>query len=416
MRCFLRRVKSKNGDWWHVAFDYGRKSYTHTLRTQDEKEAEIRIGPIKETLYRLERGTLQMPAGADPKTFITSSGNHTRKQEPETQLTVNEMSDRFIEWAASYYLKDGKPTSQVIMIRLSLDVLRGLYGREPASTFGPLVLKECREHFIKSGFVRTECNRRTRIIVQAFRWAVENELIPAVNLDALKAVKGLPKGRSAAKESDPVGPVPDGHVDKTLPRLSGQVRAMIEMQRLTGMRPNEVVQMTTGDLNTTDPVWEYAPPHHKTEHHEKARLIMIGPRAQEILKPWLRPALNEPLFQPREAESQRHAEQRANRATKLWPSHVKHQDSKRKLDSERVPGDRYSVNAYRRAIHRACDKAGVPRWSPNQLRHLASTKLRRQTGDLDAVRCVLGHSDADTSAIYAEKDLQAARAVMLKSG
>jgi hypothetical protein len=35
---------------------------------------------------------------------------------------------------------------------------------------------------------------------------------------------------------------------------------------------------------------------------------------------------------------------------------------------------------------------------------------------LDAVRGVLGHSDADTSAIYAEKDLQAARAVMLKFG
>src|SRR5271157_5893726 len=217
-------------------------------------------------------------------TSPSMSGNHTRKQEPETQLTVNEMSDRFIEWAASYYLKDGKPTSQVIMIRLSLDVLRGLYGREPASTFGPLVLKECREHFIKSGFVRTECNRRTRIIRQAFRWAVENELIPAVNLEALKAVKGSPKGRSAAHESDPVRPVPDAHVDAILPHVSGQVRAMVEMERLTGMRPNEVVQMTTGCLSMAGPCWEYTPPHHKTEHFEKGRMIMIGPKAQEVLK------------------------------------------------------------------------------------------------------------------------------------
>jgi integrase len=314
------------------------------------------------------------------------------------------------------YVKDSKPTNQILLIRLAIKILRELYGREPASTFGPLALKACRDQFIKQGLARTECNRRTRLIVQAFRWAVENELIPAVNLEALKAVKGLPKGRSAAHESEPVRPVPDAHVDAILAHLSGQVRAMVELERLTGMRPNEVVQMTAGHLNMSGPCWEYTPPHHKAEHFEKGRVIMIGPKAQGVLKPWLRSALNEPLFQPQEAESQRHAEQRANRATKLWPSHVKHQDSKRKLVPERVPGDRYSVNAYRRAIHRACDKAGVPRWSPNQLRHLASTKLRRQTGDLDAVRCVLGHSDADTSAIYAEKDLQAARAVMLKFG
>ncbi len=179
---------------------------------------------------------------------------------------------------------------------------------------------------------------------------------------------------------------------------------------------NEAIQITTGFLNMSGAVWEYLPPHHKTEHHQKSRVVMIGPRAQEILKPWLRPALSEPLFQPREAMDLLNEERRANRKTKLWPSHIEHQQKKRKLDPQRAPSDRYTVSTYRRAIHRACDKVEVPRWSPNRLRHLASTKLRRLTGDLDAVRCVLGHSDADTSAIYAEKDLQAARAVMLKFG
>ena len=412
MRCFLRQVKGN----WHAAFDFGGVSYTHSLRTMDEREAEVRLGPIRDTLYRFESGTLALPPGANPKAFITSSGNHTKKQESDTQLTVDGVSTKFLEWAGGYYVKDSKPTNQVLLIRLALKVLRELYGRETASAFGPLALKECRDRFIKQGLARTECNRRTRLIVQAFRWAAENELIPAVNLEALKAVKGLPKGRSAAHESDPVRPVPDAHVDAILPYLSRQVRAMIDLERLTGMRPNEVVQMRTGDLNMSGPCWEYTPDHHKTEHFEKGRMIMIGPKAQEVLKPWLRPALNEPLFQPQEAMTSHNEERRAERKTKLWPSHVEHQASKRKPDPERAPADRYSVNTYRRAIHRACDKAGVPRWSPNQLRHLASTKLRRQTGDLDAVRCVLGHSDSDTTAVYAEKDLQAARAVMLKFG
>ncbi len=413
MRCFLRRVKEN----WHAAFDFGSVSYTHSLRTQDQLEAEVRLGPIRDTLYRLEQGTLTLPPNANAKTFITSAGNHNKKQELETpQLTVNGMADGFLEWAGGYYLKEGKPTNQVLLIRLALKVLRELYGREPACTFGPLALKACREQFVEQGLVRTECNRRTRIIVQAFRWSVENELIPALNLEALKAVKGLPKGRSAAHESEPVRPVADAHVDAILAHLSGQVRAMVELERLTGMRPNEVVQMTTGCINMSGQCWEYTPEHHKTEHFDKGRMIMIGPRAQAVLKPWLRPVLDEPLFQPREAEAQRHAEQRENRVTKLWPSHVKHQEAMRKPDPERTPADRYTVTSYRRAIHRACDKAKVPRWSPNQLRHLASTKLRRQTGDLDTVRCVLGHSDAETSAIYAEKDLQAARAAMLKFG
>ena len=108
-----RRVKEN----WHAAFDFGGVSYTHSLRTQDQQEAEVRIGPIRDTLYRLESGTLVLPQGANPKTFITSSGNHTKKREPDTSLTVNGVVDRFVEWAATYYVKEGKPTNQVPLIR-----------------------------------------------------------------------------------------------------------------------------------------------------------------------------------------------------------------------------------------------------------------------------------------------------------
>jgi hypothetical protein len=203
-----------------------------------------------------------VPAGGNPKAFILSSGNLSEKPSPVRHLSVDGLADQFIDWAASYYIKDGQPTNQVLIIRLALKVLRDLHGREPALSFGPLALKECREVFIKPGLARTECNRRVRIIVQAFRWGVENALIPAVNLEVLKAVRSLSKGRSAAHETEPVAPVPEDDVDKTLPLLTEQVGAMVELQRLTGMRPNEVIQMTTGGLTMTGSVWEYVPPHH----------------------------------------------------------------------------------------------------------------------------------------------------------
>ena len=57
MRCFTREVRGN----WHAAFDYAGVSYTHSLRTKSEREAEVRIGPIRDTLYRLDNGTLVMP-------------------------------------------------------------------------------------------------------------------------------------------------------------------------------------------------------------------------------------------------------------------------------------------------------------------------------------------------------------------
>ncbi|HEX2473275.1 MAG TPA: hypothetical protein VHK01_00935 [Lacipirellulaceae bacterium] len=44
------------------------------------------------------------------------------------------------------------------------------------------------------------------------------------------------------------------------------------------------------------------------------------------------------------------------------------------------------------------------RWSPNRLRHTAATEVRRKFG-LEGAQIVLGHSRADVTQIYAERDL-----------
>ncbi len=46
--------------------------------------------------------------------------------------------------------------------------------------------------------------------------------------------------------------------------------------------------MRTIDFDTSGRVWSYIPESHKTEHHGRARTIHFGPRAQAILRPWLR--------------------------------------------------------------------------------------------------------------------------------
>ncbi len=170
-------------------------------------------------------------------------------------------------------------------------------------------------------------------MVRMFKWAVGEELLPASVHQALKAVEGLRKGRGDVRESKPVKPVPDAYVEAIRTHVSRQVWTMIELQRLTGMRPGEVCMIRTMDLNMSGQIWEYTPASHKTEHHGKSRTIFIGPQAQAILRPWFRAELEANLFQPREAEAERRIRQRQLRKTKVQPS----QQDRRKAQSPEAP-------------------------------------------------------------------------------
>lgn len=68
-----------------------------------------------------------------------------------------------------------------------------------------------------------------------------------------------------------------------------------------------------------------------------------------------------------------------------------------------APGSQYTSNSYRRAIHRACESNGIEKWSPNRLRHTAATEIRREFG-LEAAQVILGHSQANVTQVYAERD------------
>jgi integrase len=86
------------------------------------------------------------------------------------------------------------------------------------------------------------------------------------------------------------------------------------------MRPGEVVIMRTTDIDMTGRIWVYTPGNHKTEHHNKTRRIYLGPAAQEVLRPWLRPELTAYLFSPKEVMEQHRAGRRTERKTPLTPS------------------------------------------------------------------------------------------------
>lgn len=281
---------------------------------------------------------------------------------------------------------------------------------------------------IDAGCVRSSINRMVERIRRMFRWAVAEEHVPPEALVAIQSLSGLRYGRSNAKESSPVKPVPQAFVDAVEPYVSRQVWAMIQMQCLTGARPGEIVSMRGCDLNTTGTIWEYVPESHKTQHHNKKRVIFIGPRAQEVLKLFLRADLAGHLFSPAKSRDEHLEQRRASRKTPLTPSQ---RARTRKQEPAKAPGDSYTVLSYGRAIRNACRRADrqahkenpevaadtvlIPSWHPHQLRHNAATELRREFG-IETARAVLGHSSIATSELYAEFDHSKARDAIARIG
>ena len=331
----------------------------------------------------------------------------------QEELTINELILRYLNHAQGYYRKHGKPTDEFDNIRCSLRPVKQLYGRTVAAEFNPRSLKVVRDAMIESGLARNTINNRVSRIRRMFRWATEEDLISGEVYHGLGAVAGLKAGRTNARETAPVEPVPEEIVFATIDKLNPVVAAMVQVQLLTGMRPQDVRNLRTCDLDQSRDVWVYTCWTHKTEHHGHTRRVAIGPRAQLQLKPCLNPTNPEDfVFSPKDAAEARQRKLRDGRLR----SNTKRRRSKERLKAlRRPPRDQYTTASYRRAIARGAERAGVADWHPHQLRHTCASKVRQRFG-LDAATIVLGHRHGVTTEIYAEADFNRAIEVMREMG
>ena len=346
---------------------------------------------------------------------------------PTADLMIAELILRFMHFAKGYYRKAGESTSELDEFKQSLRPVRQLYGMTPAVEFGPIALKAVRLKMLEAGLSRGTINRRVNRIKRLFKWSVAEELLEPSVYQRLATVEGLKQGRTTAREPRPIAPIDDQVVDATLPHLSEVVVDMVRFQRLTGCRPDEVCMMRPIDVDTTGDVWRYRPESHKTQHLGRERIIFVGPKAQDVLRKFLLRDKESYCFAPTESERKRNARRREARQSPMTPSQARRG---RKRHPKRPAGDRYTVNSYRRAIHRAVDLANrirakaddgtktpepMPKWSPNRLRHSAATEIRKTFG-LEAAQVALGHATADVTQIYAERNSTLAAEVMRKIG
>lgn len=325
---------------------------------------------------------------------------------PTDDLTVVELCAAYWRHAQQHYRhRDGSPTGSLHHVRSALRRVQELYGRTPAKDFGPKALRAVRETWIEDGLARVTCNQMTAIVKRCWKWGAEHEMVDGAVVVNLSMLSGLQKNRSRARETEPVKPVSPEHIEAVRPHVNRVVWDMIQLQRLTACRPGELVNLKRADIDDSGEVWKVDLRDHKTSYRDLSRTIFIGPRAQKILKLYLLRSAEACIFSPREGVAERKPGQVGRRPDQP--------PTPRQTD--RRVGDHYTVDSYRRAVTRACQAAGIPPWTPNQVRHLAATEIRRRYG-LEVAQVILGHTRADVTQVYAEVNAERARQVIGEIG
>lgn len=323
--------------------------------------------------------------------------------------SVTTLAAAFLDWAKGYCTK-----TEYDNFRHAVKLLLSTHGSLKAASFGPVELVACRAAAPRN-WSRQHVNRQTQRIRRVFRWGAQSGYVDASVWLSLKAVEPLRKGKTAARETEPVKPVAWEHVARLLPFLSPMLAAMVQVQALTGMRSDELTGLRGCEIDRSRDVWVYRPAKHKTAWRQKEKIICIGPRGQALLAPFLSADPQSFLFTPRAAV------RRAGRAT----------------------GERYNAHSYQVAINHAFRRlghsvAGTPRqkrgqgertrerlkpwlkslgivyWHPHQLRHNAATDARAEYG-VEGATAITGNTVA-AAQLYAERSLDLAMRIARERG
>jgi integrase len=348
--------------------------------------------------------------------------------------TLADLVRRFLQYARQTYIcpATGQPTKEVVNLEGSLTMLlRTVEPGTRAEDFGPLAFKAYRDELVRTvkrlkdgrrlvieceadfdpatmrrAFCRNYINSQCSRIKRLFSWASESELLSGSQCDAIKNVKILRLGRTLARETPAVKPVDESWVWATVEHARPMMATMIELQLLTGMRPGEVCSMRMKELDQSDPTcWLYRPTWHKTAIYGHERVVPLNERAQELIRPFLRPNPEAAIFSRAVNRVERYntiRETRQSTASVTGTEPMIEQDYYRCVQA-----------AIRQANRRRAAQAkktgekfvAIPAWFPNQIRHTVATALRQDKSlGLDSARAMLGHRTLGMTDTYGELD------------
>lgn len=328
---------------------------------------------------------------------------------PPAAITVGTLILAYLEHVAAGRTKaELRTVSQWGRAR---EISHALFTRHhvPVNDFGPRMLREVRDELAltpkrytftpdKAHRARTHVNRLVREIVSLFRWGVSEQLVAVTTWQALLTTPHLKRGKSPARETDKREPAPDADVEKVLRHLPPVIADLIRFARLVACRPDEAARLRLADTAPAAGVLKWTLIAHKTAAVTgRPKEIPIGPRAEALARRWA--AGKDPtevVFA------------RADRGRVRGPGMIA-------TRPYRSPRQRFQTDEIRKAIHAACDLAGVTHWTPYQLRHAGLTAIRKKCG-VEAEAAVAGWTTPKLAYHYAALSFDEAAAAARRLG
>lgn len=369
-------------------------------RPQSQRPSPPRQHPRSGQWYTLwRREFIQLGSAATPRADVERAYAKLLERiaaDPDHGRSVRG-SVSIADLAVQFLRTDESPRSKrqrelyVEIVALLKDAFDGV--PPSAADFNADDYRELKRWLLDQGrWSRESANAILRRVRRLLRFGLSCGYVQAERLAMIQAVGSLAIGRESRK----VRPAGLRALAAAMRQASTLIADMVRVQYRSGMRAGELVTMRPCDLDTSGPVWWYRPELHKTSHRGKAREIPLGPRVQSILRRRWPADEQSVFFRPADAVIERRGVVTAGRM--------------------RAPGDQYTTATYRRAIERACERAGVPKLTPHQIRHAAGTSVRARLG-LEHARAFLGHSVRAVTEQYSlEVDRKLAAEAVASSG
>ena len=331
---------------------------------------------------------------------------------------VNIVEDRNyrLEELLGAFMEDylAKPVkSDLNAYKLVIDALRLYFPYKLADDFRPTDLETLRTYFSAkqeraNGQTyyrsRTYINKLIGYVRSIFSWGVGKSIVRFETYQALRFVRPLRKGSTNVPETRKRTVVSDHDLKGVMEYLQPIYRDIIQLLRITGMRPKELCSLRIRDLDRSGDIWIYHPKNHKTEWKGKDRVIAFGERSQSVLKRHLtgrKPT--EYIFSPKRVMTERWQIQAQNRKSKVspyqqaraeWRKPKKYARFSPSLETNTI------ANRLREACKRALSDKKISRaWTLYELRHTAITEVRLKAG-VESAQHFAGHSTIATQDYY----------------
>jgi integrase len=262
------------------------------------------------------------------------------------------------------YYETNKARNTYLFYKMYLDQLKKVCGQKPAADITPFDVETLKRYYMKRNCTVNSINHAIRSVKTAYNWAMDFDLL---NVNPIVRVKKLPNPRGRTRfltEEEEV---------RLIAATKGNLRDMIVIYLRTGMRLSELTQMKWSEVDMARGVLTvFKSKTSNTVKHYKPRVIPMHPDVRKILE--RRRPTQGYIFQSRACKP-------------------------------------YDKNSLRKIFDRVRKKANLPDIYIHCLRHTFASRLALRGVPLTVVAELLGHTDIQTTQMYAHlapSDLQRA--------